>query len=201
MLTKKRIRLAALFGICILGLAMIFFISQPKQTEREVIRGHFDKILSLSGELTPEEKQICFDIFSALDKYELPPDKDVSDYAPPEELERLQAHLEELLRQNPDLQLPSHGHAHGSGHEHVYQKQTQKQEELANINAAIEDVKASDAAEGAKAALLNSLEHRRGALMDDGSRAREMERVAEKIMETEPDVVGLKWDAHGYKRI
>ena len=202
MLTKKRIALATLFGVLILGIT-IFFIAKPNQRDinKAAIRGHIDKILALSGKLTPEEKQIYFDNYFALGKYVLSPDEELTDFATPEEQERMQAHVQALYRQNPDLQLPPHGHAHGTGHEHAYQQQVDKQEELAHINAAIEDVKASDAPEGAKEALLNILNHRRGVLMDDGKRAREMEKVLEEIMKNEPDVVGLRWNAHGYKRV
>ena len=202
MLTKKRISIATVLGILILGIAF-FFIAKPKQNaiNKAAIRGHIDKILSLSGKLTPEEKQIYFDNYFALGKYVLAPDEELTDFATPEEQERMQAHVQELYRQNPDLELPPHGHAHGMGHEHAYQKQADKQEELAHINAAIEDVKTSDAPEGAKEALLNILNHRRGVLMDDGKRAREMDQVLKEIMENEPDVVGLEWDAHGYKRV
>ena len=200
MLTKKRITIAAFLSVLILGITL-FFIANPQRNRKAAIRGHLDKILSLSGKLTDAEKQIYFDNYFALGKYELASDEEFTDFATPEEQERLRAHVQELYRQNPDLELPPHGHAHGQGHEHAYQKQAQKQEELAHINAAIEDVKASDAPEGAKEAILNILNHRREVLMDDGKRAREMEQRLKEIMENEPDVVGLNWDAHGYKRV
>ena len=100
-----------------------------------------------------------------------------------------------------DLEGPTHSHANGQGHEHAYQKQAEKQEELAHINATIEDVKASDAPEGAKKALLNILNHRREVLLDDGTRAREMDQILNEIRKTEPDVVGLNWDGREYKRV
>ena len=87
------------------------------------------------------------------------------------------------------------------GHEAVYQQQQAHQEELTRINAAVEEVKVSDAAEGAKEALLNILEHRRAVLLDDGKTARKMEKLLEEIMKTESDVVGLEWGDHGYRRV
>ena len=202
MLTKKRLALATLFGVLILGIA-IFFIVKPNQRDikKAAIRGHIDKILSLSGKLTDEEKQIYFDNYFALGKYEIAPDEELTDFGTPEELQYMREHVQALFRENPDLEVPPHSHANGQGHEHAYQKQAEKQEELAHINAAIEDVKASDAPEGAKKALLNILNHRRGVLMDDGKRFREMVEIAEKIKETEPDVIGLNWDGREYKRV
>ena len=202
MLTKKRIALATLFGVFILAIT-IFFIAKPNQNDidKAAIRGHLDKIHSLSGKLTETEKQVFFDNFFALEKYELTPDEEITDFLTPEEQTRIQEHVQALIRENPDLELPPHSHAHGQGHEHAYQKHAEKQEELAHINATIEDVKASDAPEGAKNAILNILNHRRGVLMDDGKRAREMDQVLKELMKNEPDVVGLEWDAHGYKRV
>ncbi len=202
MLTKKRISIVSILGVLTIGL-VIFFIAKPNQRDidKAAIRGHIDKILSLSGKLTEEEKQIYFDNFFALGKYELTPDEEFTDFATPEELQRIQEHVQALFRENPDLEIPPHSHANGQGHEHAYQKQAEKQEELAHINAAIEDVKASDAPEGAKNALLNILNHRRDVLMDDGTRAREMDQILNEIMKTEPDVVGLEWDGRKYNRV
>ena len=72
---------------------------------------------------------------------------------------------------------------------------------MPTINAAIEEVKASDATEGAKEALLNVLEHRRAVLLDDGKTARKMEKLLAEITKNEPDVIGLEWGDGGYKKI
>ncbi len=202
MLTKKRISIVSILGVLTIGL-VIFFIAKPNQRDidKAAIRGHIDTILSLSGKLTPEEKQIYFDNYFALGKYEIAPDEELTDFATPEELQHIQEHVQALFRENPDLEVPPHSHANGQGHEHAYQKQAEKQEELAHINAAIADVKASDAPSGAKKALLNILNHRREVLMDDGTRAREMDQILNEIMKTEPDVVGLDWDGREYKRV
>lgn len=202
MLTKKRISIVSILGVLTIGL-VIFFIAEPNQRDikKAAIRGHIDKILSLSGKLTDEEKQIYFDNYFALEKYEIAPDEELTDFATPAELQHIQEHVQALFRENPDLEVPPHSHANGQGHEHAYQKHAEKQEELAHINAAIEDVKASDAPEGAKNALLNILNHRRDVLMDDGTRAREMDQILNEIMKTEPDVVGLEWDGREYKRV
>lgn len=202
MLTKKRVSIVSILGVLTIGL-VIFFIAKPNQRDidKAAIRGHIDTILSLSGKLTPEEKQIYFDNYFALGKYEIAPDEELTGFATPEELQHIQEHVQALFRENPDLEVPPHSHANGQGHEHAYQKQAEKQEELAHINAAIEDVKASDAPSGAKKALLNILNHRREVLMDDGTRAREMDQILNEIMKTEPDVVGLNWDGREYKRV
>ena len=206
MLTKKRISIVSILGVFAIGLAILFSPKpNPRDTDKAAIRGHIENILSLSGKLTDAEKQIYFDNYFALGKYELAPDEELTDFATPEEIERLQKHVQALYRENPDLELPPHSHAHGPGHEHVYQqhaeKQAKKQAELTHINEAIADVKASDAPEGAKAAILSILNHRRGVLMDDGTRAREMDQILNEIIKTEPDVVGLNWDGREYKRI
>ncbi len=62
-------------------------------------------------------------------------------------------------------------------------------------------MKASDAADGAKEALLHVFEHRRAVLLDSGETARKMEKLLEEITKNEPDVVGLDWGPYGYKRI
>ena len=66
-LTKKRISIVSILGVLTIGL-VIFFIAKPNQRDidKAAIRGHIDKILSLSGKLTEEEKQIYFDNLSLI---------------------------------------------------------------------------------------------------------------------------------------
>lgn len=203
MLTKKRIGIACLAIFTVIG-SGVFLLYHPKSAEQIEAEGYIDKLYSFSGKLTPAEKKDFLNTVFALEKLNasLNDPSEIYRWIPPAEFDKLLEHTEELLRGNPDIKPPPHSHGHGQEHEGIYQQQEKKDEELAKINAAIEEVKASDAAESAKKALLSVFEHRRAVLLDTGKTTREMIKLLEEIRKTEPDVESLEWwGSHEYKKI
>ena len=202
MLTKKRIGLACLAIFTVIG-SGVFLFYHPKSADQIEAEGYIDKLYTFSGKLTPEEKKDFLNTMFALQKLNasLKDPSEIYRWIPPAEVDKFLEHTEELIRENPDIKPPLHSHLHEQGHEGIYQQQEIKDEELAKINAAIEEVKASDAAESAKKALLSVFEHRRAILLDSGTTAHNMIKRLEEIRKTEPDVVSLNWGGQGYKKI
>ena len=137
MFTKKRIGIACLLIIAIIGSALLFFRHPTKTVEQEKVKevkSYIDKLYAFSGKLTQAEKKSFLETLFALEKLtiELNDPAKLDRLISPADLEALQKHAEELIRENPDLKMPIHDHAHGEGHEAVYQQQQTNQEELAN---------------------------------------------------------------------
>ena len=107
---------------------------------RQEAQGHLDTLYALSGRLTPEEKKVYLDHTVALEKLFR---AQQGPLLPQAEYERLVAHIEGLLLENPDIDLEAH--AETEDPEVVYERQQKRQEELENVIAAIEAVKASEA--------------------------------------------------------
>lgn len=202
MLTKKRIGIACLVIFTVIG-SGVFLLYHPKSADQIEAESYVDKLYSFSGKLTPAEKKDFLNTVFALEKLtaNLNDPSEMDRWIPPSEFDKLLEHTEELMRENPDIKPPPHSHVHEQEHEGIYQQQEIIDEELAKINAAIEEVKASDASESAKKALLSVFEHRRAVLLDSGKTTRKMEKLLEEIKKTEPDVEGLDWGPHGYKKI
>ncbi|MDE0323537.1 MAG: hypothetical protein OXN27_06395 [Candidatus Poribacteria bacterium] len=155
---------------------------------RQEAQGHLNKLYALSGRLTPEEKTVYLDNTFALEKLFR---AQQGPLLPQAEYERFVAHIEGLLLENPNIGLEAH--AETENHEVVYERQQKRQEELENVIAAIEEVKASeDMSVGAKEAFLSILENRRAVLESHGAETREMARVFAALKETDPDIVGLE---------
>ena len=208
MLNRKRIIISVL--LCIVTLACVFWVFQAKNPNvrpetqkpaegptslppppdsdiRKEAQGYLEKLYALSGTLTPEEKKVYLESTFALGRlfHSLQ-----GPLLPEAEYERFTAHLEGLLLENPDIGLESHGPT--ESHEEVYERQQRRQEEIENVKAAIEEVKASeDMALGAKEALLSILENRLDGLQDHGAESREMLRALLEFRKTDPDIVGL----------
>ena len=165
-------------------------LSQPPPAGSKVhqeAQGYLEKLYALSGTLTPEEKKVYLESTFALGRlfHSLQ-----GPLLPEAEYERFTAHLEGLLLENPDIGLESHGPT--ESHQEVYERQQRRQEEIENVKAAIEEVKASeDMALGAKEALLSILENRLDGLQDHGAESREMLRALLEFRKTDPDIVGL----------
>ncbi len=214
MLNRKRIVIGVL--LCIVILACVFWVFQAKNqnapTEarkpaeglpplpphpdsdiRKAAQGYLDKLYALSGTLTPEEKKVYLDSTFELSKLF---NAQQGPLLPQAEYERFTAHIEGLLLENPDIGLEAHEPT--ESHEEVYERQQRRQEEIENIMAAIEEVKASeDMLPNAKEALLFILEHRLDALQDHGGEEREMLRALLEFRKTDPDIVGLSKNENG----
>ena len=214
MLNRKRIVIGVL--LCIVTLACVFWVFQAKNPNvhpetrkpaegptslppppdsdiRKEAQGYFEKLYALSGTLTPEEKKVYLESTFALDKLF---NSLQGPLLPQAEYERFTAHLEGLLLENPDIGLQAH--APTESHEEVYERQKARQEEIENVRAAIEDVKASeDMLPSAKEALLSILEHRLYGLQDHGAESREMFKALLEFRKTDPDIVGLSKNEDG----
>ena len=208
MLNRKRIIISVL--LCIVTLACVFWVFQAKNPNvrpetqkpaegptslppppdsdiRKEAQGYLEKLYALSGTLTPEEKKVYLESSFALEKLFR---AQRGPLLPQAEYERFVAHIEGLLLENPGIGLEAHGPT--ESHEEVYERQQRRQEEIENIMAAIEEVKASeDMALGAKEAFLFILEHRLDGLQDHGEEEREMLRALLEFRKTDPDIVGL----------
>ncbi len=221
MLDRKRIAIIALLCIAALGCAFFVFrsryqnqnvrkkaqvpeaasIPQPPHQESDVRKEaqvHLDKLYALSGTLTPEEKKVYLDSTFALDRLF---NAQRGPLLPQAEYERFVEHIEALMLGNPEIGLEPH--APTESHEEAYERQQKRQEELVDLTAAIEEVKADeDMLPSAKEALLSILKHRRAILQNHGEEAREMARVFAELKKTHPDIVGLqKNETGGYTKI
>ncbi len=204
MLNKKRRGLyiagIAVIGIiAILGGTLLFFYNRNSDISKEA-QTHIDNILSLSGKLTPDEEQIFISEIQAFIKLLEPHYKEEDQGLPfvsDAELERLQQHTMAIMQENPDLAI--HAHFHGEGNKHGHETgtegdQTWIHDELAGINAVIEEVKASNISESAKEALLSVLEHRRYFLMNHEKDSVELEEKFREFYEQDPTIVGVTKD-------
>ena len=183
---KKRIVPVGVLCLVMLGCAM-FFLRDRHQPAPNEFQKHIDKLRSLSGKLTPEEKQVYFDTTFAIIKLEK------QNPLSQEQLGLMAAHLRDLQRENPELvtEYPYEvEHSHPPHHSHPDQEAVQN--ELGKLNAAIEEVEASDRSRGAKDAILAVLEHRRYFLMHHASDAVQLQEMAEELMKTDPDMIGLE---------
>ena len=66
MLNKKTIIIVSVLSIVVIG--VVFILLEPKQEISEEAQVHLDNIYSLSGKLTPEERQVYFENAFALEK-------------------------------------------------------------------------------------------------------------------------------------
>ena len=185
---KKRIVTVAVLCLVMLGGAM-FFLHNRHQPGQNEFQKHLDKLRALSGKLTPEEKQVYFDTTLAI--IELEKQHPLSQ----EQLDLMAGPLRDLQRENPDLvtdypyEVP---HSHPTDQAHPTQEEVQA--ELDKLNAAIEEVEASELSRGAKDAMLAVLEHRRYFLLHHERDAARLQRMAEELMKTDPDMIGLEQD-------
>ncbi len=180
----------------ILGGTFFFFHNTNGRVHKEA-QTHIDNLLSLSGKLTPEEKQAFLSQTQALGKIMDQQLKDRHQSDPiisDEELARIQKHTMALVQENPELAI----HAHGPGADHTHGSETGNgenhtwiQEELAGINAAIEEVRRSNASESAKEALLSVLEHRRLFLMNHEKDSTELEEKLMEFSQADPNIIGV----------
>ena len=190
MYSKTRMGLVSLLCITLLGGTFFFFHNRPQTLHKEA-QTHLDTLHSLSGTLTNAEKQTYFSDVDALGKImdkQLQQSPESRPFVSPEELERLQAHISVLIRENPDLAI----HAHGENHGHSHEDPKPQQDELADINAAIEEVKASEVSSSAKEALLSILEHRRNFLLYHEKESAELEKKFKELLKTDPTLIGLE---------
>lgn len=185
---NKRIVLVGVLCLVMLGCAL-FFLRDRHQPGPSEVQKHIDKLRSLSGKLTPEEKQVYFDTTLAI--LELEKQHPLSQ----EQLGLMAGPLRDLQRENPEL-VTEHpagvAHAHPTDHSHPDQEAVQN--ELGKLNAAIEEVEASDRSRGAKDAILAVLKHRRYFLLHHASDAVQLQEMAEELMKTDPDMIGLEKD-------
>ena len=185
---KKRIVTAGVLCLVMLGGAM-FFLHNRHQPGQNEFQKHIDKLRSLSGKLTPEEKQVYFDTTLAI--IELEKQHPLSQ----EQLALMAGPLRDLQRENPELvtEYPHEvAHSHPTNPSHPTQAAVQA--ELDKLNAAIEEVEASELSRGAKDAMLAVLEHRRYFLLHHERDAARLQRMAEELMKTDPDMIGLEQD-------
>ena len=187
-----------LIGItAILGGTFFFFHKKDARIHKEA-QTHIDNIFSLSGKLSAEEKQVFISETQALVKLLEPHFKNGDQSLPfisDEELERIQKHTMALAQENPDLAIHSHGP--GEPHQHAFETDHGKNhawfsEELANINATIEKVKASNASESAKEALLSVLEHRRDSIMNYEKDTADIEAKLREFIQQDPTITGAE---------
>ncbi len=177
---NKRIVTVGVLCIMMLGCA-IFFLRDRHQLGQDEVQIHINKLRSLSGKLTPEEKQVYFDTTFAI--IELEKQNPLSQ----EQLDLMGTHLRDLQRENPELVTE---YPYEVEHSHPDQEEGQK--ELDKINAAIEEVEASDRSRGAKDAILAVLKHRRYFLLYHERDAAQLQEMAEELMKTDPDMIGLE---------
>ena len=176
----------------ILGGTFFFFHNRDARIEKEV-QAHIDNLFSLSGKLTPKEKQTFISqtqsLIKILDPYYKNGDQSLP-FISDAELARLQKHTMALVQENPEL--ATHAHAPGEDHTHGSETdQTWIQDELAGINATIEAVKASNASASAKEALLSVLEHRRRFLMNHEKDTVELQEKLMEFSKEDPTIVGV----------
>lgn len=201
MLRQKRNRFyilcITLISITILFVCTFFFFHSRDHGIRQEAQTHIDSLFSLSGKLTHQEKQVFLVNTQALgtimDK-QLQQRPQSLPFISKEELARIQKHTLALVDQNPELAIHSHGT--GEAHQHVYETDHGENEpwiseELANIDAAIEEVNASDASPSAKEALLSVLEHRRNFLMNHEKDNAESDKKFQEFLEKDPTIIGV----------
>jgi len=201
MLGQKRRRFytvcMTVIGVTVIfGGTFFFFHNRDARIHKEA-QTHIDNLFSLSGKLSAEEKQAFIDETQALAKLLEPHYKNGDPHLPfisDAELARIQKHTMALVEENPELAI----HAHGSGEAHRHGYETGHgenyawiSEELANVNAVIEEVKASNASASAKEALLSVLKHRRFFLMNHEKDAADAEQKLQEFREKDPSVIGV----------
>ena len=181
----------------ILGGTFFFFHNRDARIHKEA-QTHIDNLFSLSGKLSAEEKQAFISETQALAKLLEPHYKNGDQSLPfisDAELARIQKHTTALIQENPELSIHAHGprEAHRHGYETGHgENHAWISEELANINATIEEVKASNVSAGAKEALLSVLEHRRSFLMNHEKDTADSEQKLQEFREKDPTIIGVR---------
>lgn len=187
-----------LIGITAIFGGTFFFFHNRDHAPRQEAQAHIGNLFSLSGKLTPDEEQAFLSTTQALGKImdqQLKNGHQNLPFISDEELERIQKHTVALMQENPKLAI--HAHGPGEDHKHGYETdpgENQKwiQEELADINAAIEEVEASNASASAKEALLSVLEHRRSFLMNHEKDAAELDEKFREFYQQDPTIIGVE---------
>jgi hypothetical protein len=180
----------------IFGGTFFFFHNRDARIHKEA-QIHIDNLFSLSGKLSAEEKQAFVSETQALVKILEPHYKNGDQslrFISDAELARIQKHTMALVQENPELAI--HHHGPGEAHQHVYETDPGENdqwisEELANINATIEEVKASNASASAKEALLSVLEHRRSFLMNHEKDNVDLAQKFQDLREKDPTIIGV----------
>lgn len=190
--SKRKIIVISILSFVVIGIAFIFL--KPNQQVSEKAQEHLDNLYSLSGRLTPEEKQTYFENAFALEKISVN-----SEDMPEKELDKIQEHLRKLIIENPDLILSAQeydqrfghilGHTHGHPHGEELYQETQKA--LKEVNAAIAELEASDVPEGVKEGLRSILNHRRSTLLISDSQIDELNNKFIEFLKDDPEVDGV----------
>ena len=176
----------------------VYFVEKPKQQVSKEAQGHLDTLYSLSGELTPEEKQVYFENAFALEKLSVQHGR-----LPGKEMDQMQDHLRTLIIENPDLMLSAqeydqrYGHilGHTHGHPHGEDLHQETQQALEQVNAAIAELEASDVPEGVKESLRSILNLRRETLLVSESEIDELTKVYIEFLKNDPEVSGVMKDS------
>ncbi len=178
--------------LCLIFIGGVFFLLRPRGQMSREARIHFDRLYSLSGKLTPEEKEIYFQSASTLEKLSVEQGRFTQ-----KEMDLMTKHLRELVSDNPELILSAqeydrqYGHLHGHTHGPLGDK-NEIQEALERVNAAIEELEASDLPEGAKESLRSILSNRHHSLRHSAKNIAEMNRVFAEYLKTDPEIVGVE---------
>jgi hypothetical protein len=194
-LNKKTIIIVSVLSIVVIG--VVFILLEPKQEISEEAQVHLDNIYSLSGKLTPEEKQVYFENAFALEKLSVQ-----HGHLPEKEMDKMRYHLQALIIKNPDLMLSAqeydqrYGHilGHTHGHPHGEDLHQETQQALEQVNAAIAELEASDVPEGVKESLRSILNLRRETLLVPESEIDELKKVYIEFLKNDPEVSGVMKD-------
>ncbi len=191
-MSRKNLIIGGFLGITLI--VSVFFLLKPRQQISAEARTHFDKIYSLSGKLTPEQKETYFQSASTLEKISVEEGR-----FPQEEMDLLTKHLRQLVAHNPDLILSAQeydrrgGHLHGHTHGTLdADADSEKQEELDSIQQAMEELEASDLPEGTKEGLRAILSLRKRSLLRTEEETAELNNVFAEYLKTDPEIVGVE---------
>lgn len=190
MLNKKKIIIAGVISVFVIGIAFIFL--KPEQRIDEEVQEHIDTLYSLTGKLTPDEKNDYFDTSLSLSKMQKP--------LPQKEVDKINEHFRKLILDNPDLMLgprefdEKYGHivGHTHGHPHADELEHEIQKALDQVDGLIAELEASDLPENVKEGLLHIYNHRRESLIrPPDTRGEEMKNKFIEFWKTDPAVTGV----------
>lgn len=190
MLGKKKIFIASVISVLVVGIA--FILLKPEQRIDEEVQEHFDVLYSLSGKLTPDQKQDYFDSSLALSKIQQP--------LPQKELDKINEHVRTLIIENPDLMLSArefdekYGHIAGYTHGHppADELEQETQKALDQVDVLITELEASDLPENVKEGFLHIFNYKREGLMKDpNEQSVEMKNKYIEFWKTDPTITGI----------
>lgn len=195
MLNKRMITITSVLFFVVIAVTFILF--KPKQQVSKEAQEHLDNLYSLTGKLTPEEKQVYFENAFALEKISVQ-----SGRMPEIEMDKIQEHLRKLIIENPDLILTPqeydqrYGHiiGHTHGHPHGEDLLQERQSALDRVNAAIVELEASNLPDSVKEGLRTILNLRRSVLSVSESEFDELNKVYIEFLKNDPDVSGVMQD-------